>query len=92
MHNASWQEKLNALYQDLQQGFDVSPARILKIEAMLEAVLQAEYSSFDVLCEEIDRLHQTVFDHKPSHLHWLWCQSDGVLRIPYHMQVAPVRR
>lgn len=92
MNNSTWQLSLKTIYRDLQQGFDVSPARILGLEGQLSVLLANQTLQFDQLQQAIDQLHIEVFGKSASPLHWQWCESDGVVRVPYHMQVAPVSK
>ena len=92
MNKPNWQAELLALYQDLQQGLDVSPARILRLEGQLAQLLVTQKISWQPLQQTINQMHVDVFAYEVSALHWQWCLSDGVFRIPYAMYAAPVSR
>lgn len=88
---ADWlTEQLDSIYRALQHGQDVSPARILKLEGVVEWLIAQNLLDWVQVQQQTTQVYRQYLGEEPSALHWQWCQDDQLFRLPYRMQTAPV--
>lgn len=82
--------ELTDFYTILAQGGDVSPARVLHLEAKIAFLLEQESITWQAAQLQVQTLYQSSYGVPSSGMHWQWCEDDRIFRLPYRMQVAPV--
>lgn len=84
--------KLADFYALLEQGADVSPARVLTLEATIALLLEQKHITWQQAQQTVEKHYQALYAKPVSTLHWQWCEDDHRFRLPYQMRVAPVTK
>lgn len=92
MSEFSLSSELADFYAVLEQGGDVSPARVLRLEARFELLMEQKTNSWEALQQHVEQVYQATYAKPVSLYHWQWCKDDQKFRLPYQMHIAPVTK
>ncbi len=83
-------ERIEAIYQSLQQGHDVSPGDRLRLEGQIELMLVYDVIDREWIEEFVKQRYQYFFKQTVDDVHWQWVEQDQHFYLPVKMQEAPV--
>lgn len=82
--------EINAIYQRLAQGRDVSPAQQFYLEGQVKLLLAFDVIDYAWLKQQVIDLYLQYFKEEIDTTFWLWMEADKHFYLPTKMQRAPV--